>query len=405
MVDPLIVFSLVAGILALGFAGEIFFKKTGISYFLFLILIGIVVGPVFGVFPREPLLPALGIFAELTLVMVLFYSGMDMKLREAVSGSGRSFLQVILYVFLSLFAIASFSHFALGWDWIEALIFGSIVGGVTATPIVVPLARSLNLGPKTTTFITLESIINSIFSIVLFFTLVGFYKTGSASLLTTVATIAANFSVGIVLGILLSFLWLLLLRQFKGYKYTYVFTLALLFASYSITQFAGGSGLLAVLIFGLFLSNHKNIESIFRRRFGINLLQRQLKGFQSEISFLMETFFFVFLGLTFVISYSGLVYNLAIGLAFLAILLIFRTIATKISTRGSEMQKDLKPIVLLCAQGLTTATLAIVALTEGLPLANTFINLTVYVVILTSIVTTVGSVWVARKFKGKNVKK
>ena len=77
MADTVLIFSVVAAIIVVGFIGEQFFKRTGVPIFVFLILMGILIGPVLGLFPRESLIPALGVFAELTHLMVLFYGGMD----------------------------------------------------------------------------------------------------------------------------------------------------------------------------------------------------------------------------------------------------------------------------------------------------------------------------------------
>lgn len=122
MINELIVFSVIAGIIFLGFGGAVFFKRTGISYFLFLIFIGIILGPIFHVFPREPIIPVLGIFSSFTLIMILFYSGMDMKIKEVILGSGRTLAQVTIYVILSIFTIGLFAHFVLKWELVQSLI-------------------------------------------------------------------------------------------------------------------------------------------------------------------------------------------------------------------------------------------------------------------------------------------
>ena len=77
--DTSLVFAVVAGIIVIGFAGEFFFKKTGIPIFIFLILIGIILGPILNLFPRASLISVLAPFAELTLLMVLFYGGLGLK--------------------------------------------------------------------------------------------------------------------------------------------------------------------------------------------------------------------------------------------------------------------------------------------------------------------------------------
>ena len=397
MINEIIVFSAAAGIIFLGFAGEIFFKKTGISYYLFLISVGIVLGPVFNVFPREPLIPVLGLFASFTLIMILFYSGMDMRIKEVIRGSPRTVVQVTIYVVSSIFLIGFSLHFILKWDLLQSLIFGSMVGGETASVVVIPLSRSLRLGQNTITFLTLESILNSIYSIVFYEAFVSLYKTGTSNWTLPLITIGTSFSIGIAVGISLSIVWMFVLKYVRNFKYTYVLSLGLLFVTYAITEVLHGSGLVAVLIFGLFLGSSKVILSRLGQKFDHADMNEQFYKFQGEISFLMETFFFVFLGLVFVITPSTILSNLMLGLLVIGILLVFRFIATKASTIKSELRKDQLAIFIICAQGVVPATLSIAALNDGIPLANTFVSIAVYVIILSNIVTTAGSIWVARK--------
>lgn len=397
MINEILFFSIVAGIIFLGFGGEIFFKRTGISYYLFLILIGIILGPILNIFPRTPLIPVLGIFASFTLIMILFYSGMDMKIREVIRGSPRTVLQVTIYVISSIFIIGLALHFILKWELIQSLIFGSMVGGETASVVVIPLSRSLRLGQGTITFLTLESILNSIYTIVFYSAFLGMYKTGGTNWIAPIVTIGMNFTIGITLGVILSIVWMFTLKFFRDFKYTYVLTLGLVLITYAVTEELHGSGLVAVLIFGLFLGSSKTVLSRLRQKFDVAELNAQFHKFQGEISFLMETFFFVFLGLVFVIEPSKILSNLVLGVVILGILLMFRFVATKISTRNSELYADRRMIFLICAQGVVPATLSIAALGEGLPLANTFVGLAVYVIILTNIVTTIGLMLVTRR--------
>jgi potassium/hydrogen antiporter len=399
------IFGIVAGIVAIGFGGELFFRRTGVPSFLFLVFVGILLGPITNILSGQSLVPILGVIADLTLLMVVFYSGMDTNIERVIFGGGRVLVQVALYVILSTVAIGLLTHFLLGWNLLEALIFGSIIGGETTAAVVIPLSRSLNLSDNTSTFITIESVLNSILSIVLFTAFIGTYLTGSPNITSAFTIIASNFSVGIVIGGVLALLWLVILNYFKDYKYTYVLTLALVFASYAISTVLGGSGILAALIFGLLLGGYKTLNgTLFRKNpVDIDHLQTQLKTFQGEISFLLETLFFVFLGLTFSINPSQIFSNLDIGLILVSVLLAFRILATSVSTWGSEMGADKMKIVVMCAQGLTPATLAIIAVNDGLPLGPTFLDLVTYVIILTNVVTTAGAFWIARVSKRSEV--
>jgi Kef-type K+ transport system membrane component KefB len=108
---------------------------------------------------------------------------------------------------------------------------------------------------------------------------------------------------------------------------------------------------------------------------------------------LMETLFFVFLGLTFVIDPAVIINDLTMAVVVVTVLLGVRYVATFISTFRSEMRSERQGIILMCAQGLVPATLVIIALNLQLPLANNFLSIVTYVIILTNIVTAAAFFW------------
>ncbi len=394
--DTMTIFSIVAVIILFGFAADQLFKRRKIPPFFFLILLGIIIGPVLGIFSSQEILPAAGVLGELTLIMVLFYGGMDIKLKTLLSGGSRIVLQVALYVGLGVTAITAIAVVFLGWPLYEALIFGSIVGGETTAAVVIPLSRSIGLKEKSVVFLTIEAALNSVVTVILFVTFIGLYQTGSFSISSAVNSIASNFSIAIFMGILLSMAWLYMLNYFKKHRYTYVFTLGLLLATFSATTAAGGSGLLSVLIFGIIIGNHRLITSFIKKHVDIRKLERQLFVFQGEMSFLLETFFFVFLGMEFAVSASSILFGLEFGLLIVATLLAVRALSVRVSTARSDMAGDRKAIILSFPQGLTVATLAILSLQYNLPNADTIVLLATYSIILTNLITTIGEYLIAK---------
>jgi NhaP-type Na+/H+ or K+/H+ antiporter len=178
----------------------------------------------------------------------------------------------------------------------------------------------------------LETAMKTIFSIVVFFTFLGAYTTGVSNWLSAVATIAEDFGVGIVIGALLGSVWVYILHFFQKQKFTYVLTLGLIFITYALSTRLGGNGELSVIIFGIILGNYYLLRRITKHRMSMDALQKQLGAFQEEISFLMETLFFVFLGLTFVIDPAVIISDLATAAVVVAVLLGVRYVATSIST-------------------------------------------------------------------------
>ncbi len=378
-------------IIFLGYIGEQFFRKTHIPSFLFLVFAGFILGPVLGIIQKAALLPLLGVLAEVTLIMVIFHGGLDLKARTLLKDGWRPFVQVAFYVSLSIIFATFLAHFVLHFNLVISLIFASIVGGETTTVVIIPLSRQLNIKDKTVMFLTFEAALNSIVLVVLFLTFVGLYQSGNANIYSTIDSLVSSFSIGIFIGLILSVIWIYLLNYLKNQNYTYVLTLGLLFLTYGITDKAGGSGYLAVIIFGIVFGNHRFISELFKRKIKMDKLEKQIFNFQGEITFILKTFFFVFLGLILSLSFSSFYFGLAAGLAILGILLFSRFIAVSISTYKSDMVKDKLPIFISLAQGLTPATLAILALEYGIPQADTFLVLVTYVIILTNIVTTVGA--------------
>ncbi len=397
--DVSVIFALVAGIIVLGFVGELFFKKTGIPIYIFLILAGIILGPILNLFPRESLIPELAIFAELTLFMVLFYGGLGLNFSSVLANGGRAFIQTVIYVGFSMMLIGLIGIFILKWNVLSSFIFASIIGGETTAAVVVPLSRAMKLSEGAVTFLTLESAMNSILSVVFFFAFVGIYNNGGIGWVSIVSSISAQFLIGIAIGFVLSLPWVFLLYRFQKQGLTYVLTIGFVLITYSLSTVLGGNGILAVLIFGIILGNYHLLNRVFKRQINMDPLEKQLEVFQGEISFFLETLFFVFLGLTFIITPALVVSNLSIGLLILIMLLLTRFVAVKISTFKSELNNERKQIILTCAMGLTPATLGVLAVSLQLPLADTFLNIVTYIIILTNMVTTVGSILNMRQSK------
>ena len=391
-ISVIIIFGVVAGIIVVGFAGEFLIKKVGIPIFIFLILAGIVLGPVLNIFPREALLSTLGIFATLTLLMVLFHAGLGLKTQSVIAIGGRVFIQTIIYTLISILAIGCLGYFVLKWDFLQAFIFAGIIGGEITAAVIVPLSYSMKLKEKTVTFLTIESAISSVFSVVIFATLIKIYQTGESSILDAVSNISLQFSAGILVGFLLSLVWVFILHRFQKHKFTHVLTIGLILITYSLTESVGGNGILAILVFGIIFGNYHLVNKILKTKINIDGIQQQLGVFYDEITFLLETLFFVSLGLIFVIDPSLLL----AGIMFTVVLLITRFAAVNVSTAKSSLAKDKKIITLMCALGLTPATLAILTVAEGIPLADTFVNIITYVIIFTNIVTAGFSIYYLR---------
>jgi cell volume regulation protein A len=394
-------FILAAVMLLIGFLADTLFRKTGFPDILFLLILGIILGPVIGVFSKDDLVPITPYLIELSLIMILFYGGMDMDLSKVLRQSGRATLLAVTYFILVTIAVSSIAKFLFNIDWILALMFGPMIAG-TSSIVIIPLSKKLKISEETALTLSLESTITDVLNIVFFFSILGLYLSGSLNVLTVAENIVAQFGVGILIGFAVGVVWLWILHKIRHEPYTYISTLAVLILTVMGSELLGGSGVLSALAMGLVIGNYKDVSSLVRIKLAsakFEELREILTRFQSELTFLIRTFFFVFLGLLYDISFNSVTFGLLVGLIFLSLNLGLRYFAVRLSTTRSLMSKDATVMTLLCGQGLAHATLSVIPQQYGVPNAQIYPVIVVTMIILTNVVTTFGPFIVIRKRK------
>lgn len=134
---------------------------------LLLALAGLVLGPVLGVLrPGEQLGPMLIPLVGLSVAIILFEGGMNLKfheLREAGAGVTRlATLCVLITWFLGSIA----AHFVGALSWPVAVLFGAIII-VTGPTVIIPMLRQAKLQQRPASLLKWEGIINDPFGALL----------------------------------------------------------------------------------------------------------------------------------------------------------------------------------------------------------------------------------------------
>jgi len=389
----------VAAIIIIGFLGNLFFRKTGWPEILFLIAIGILIGPVLNIFSKEEFLPVLPIISTFTLLMILFRGGMDLNLFEALSGSFRALFQASAYFTIGMIGIAFFLYFVMGWEWIDSFLLGSIISQ-TGAVVIVPMAKRLGVRTETAALLSIEATVTSIFNIVFFFAFLETHLGGILDLAEALAFITAKFSVGIVIGAIMGILWLRVLFFFKKEELICIVTVGYILISYVVSETLRGSGALTALALGIIVGNGEEISRTLRispATPSFSEVKTYLARFQGEISFMLRTFFFVLLGLMFDLSESSLFVALSYGIPIVGILLVIRFLVTSSSTWRSPIASDKRIITGMCALGLTPALLSFIPLQYNLPNAYLYTLIVANIIILTNIITSISTLKCRRR--------
>ena len=161
------------------FAAHLFsaiFSKRRIPDVLFLIVIGLVIGPLTHLVDSEKLTLLGSILSAVTLVLILFESGIQMSFNNLKD----SFIPS-LRLTAANFVFSAIAVWLVGWlvlkiDPIISLMLGCVLGG-TASAVVIPTVRQLKMSQKSATILILEAAIGNVFSIVLALALLQAIKT------------------------------------------------------------------------------------------------------------------------------------------------------------------------------------------------------------------------------------
>ncbi len=397
-------------VIVIGFLGNALFERTGLPDMLFLIVLGYLVGPLLRLFDPSSVAALAPYLAALALVFILFDGGMHMDFRQAISDSPRAVLLSVLGFFFSLLITAAFMTYLVGVPLLYGILFGSILGG-SSSIVVVSLARKINVSKKCSTVLTLESTITDVICIVVSLVVVGVILTGQLDYYAIAGGIAANFLIGSFVGIALGLVWLFLLKGLAKQPFSYMLTLAIVLFGFTASEYLGGSGALSSLIFGLVLGNEKSIfKALKREQTGDVAVDGGLRRFESEIAFLIRTFFFVFLGLIAVISDPWFV---LVGVIISLMLLLARFGVVSLVTLRSELRSERPIMGVVLTRGLAAAVLATLPLQYANPdmypdagpvfqsLSPLYINLAVTVIVSTAIIATLGA-FLLRIAKGKS---
>jgi len=381
--------SIIAFVGILVFLAHLFtsiFRRTKIPDVLFLVIIGVCVGPVLGLTSPD-LFGAVGpVFTIITLIIILFESGLTLKLNTVRSALGGAMTLAPLTYFLTMGIVAGITLWLTDLEVLPAFILGAIVAS-TSEAIIIPLVRQLRVREETTTLLSLESSVNDVLSIIITVTLVEAYVIGKFEVASVSGDLIASFIVAIIFGVIGAFIWSTLLNRIHAIKNAMFTTPAFVFVIFGIVETLGFSGAIAALVFGVTLGNIESINlSIFRPSNGnepVGLTETE-RIFFSEVAFLLKTFFFVYLGLSLEFISTELII-ISVVLAIIAF--IIRIPATRLSLGRSLPLKDMSIVAVMVPKGLAAVVLASFPLQQGVLGGETIQNLTYGVALLSIVIT------------------
>lgn len=385
MNEVIVAFSTIAAIMFLSFVGEVISRRVLLPSVMLLMILGIFCGPVLKLFEYESLVDLVPFVAPLTIAFIGFDAGTKMNIYEVIEQSRTALgLSVLGFVF-SVVATGVFLRLAFGLEWAYAFLLASAWGGVN-TATVDSICGYLKLGEKTRTTLMMSSLADDSLVLVSTLMILNYILLGGVGIREVAVGLASSLSISISVGFLVGLAWLNLLYITRKAEYTYTFTLAAILLVYSVTEMLGGTGGIAVFLFGLILGNHRSVVTALRSRVDgskLSALVKLIDRFHSELTFIIRSFFFTFIGLMYV--FTG-VFELLMGLAASLLLHLTRFVAVKIASFRSPIASDLPVIGFIVGKGVASAAVSTLPLAYGLPNANFFVSIALNVILLTNVI-------------------
>lgn len=342
------------------------FSKKKIPDVLLLLAIGVLIGPVLKIVTPEHFGEVGGVFTSITLIVILFEGGVGISIND-LNDSWKPTAKLTFTGFFVAAAVVAIVCTSFGMNILDSITLGAVLGG-TSSAVVIPLAQHLRLSNTTKTTLILESAITDVLCIVFALAFIDAANMGTNLNVGKIAgNVIASFLLATFLGFASAMVWASLLQKVRQLRNSMFLTPAYLFIVYGLAEVLGYSGAIASLAFGITISNMEYFKFKFLEKYqkdkNLNLNDNE-KSFIGEISFVLKTFFFVYIGIS--IPFSDYK-SLLIGAMITIFLLISRVVIAKYFSPKDANVFDKSTISLMIPKGLAAAVLASVPEQLGMP--------------------------------------
>ncbi|MCB1755702.1 MAG: sodium:proton antiporter [Gammaproteobacteria bacterium] len=360
---------------------------------LFLLLFGLLAGPVAGWLDPDELFGSLLFpFISLSVGVILFEGALTLRFEQlrGIENVVRNMVSVGLLVTWLIITVAV--HYFVDFSWPLSFLFGAVMV-VTGPTVIVPLLRTVRPNAGLANILRWEGIlidpIGALLAVLVFeFILSG---TDSAALSHTFMLFGKVVVAGSLAGGLFGYLFGLVLRHHLLPEYLQsVAALTLVFAVFTLANgFAEESGLLAVTVMGVWLANMKGVD--------VN----DILNFKESLSVFLISGLFIILAAR--VEFEQLQ---QLGWSAVAVFLVIQFIArpakVTVATLGSKLMFNEKVLLAWIApRGIiaaaVTAVFAIRLQDQGVAGAELLVPMAFIVIIGTVVLQSATAGWLARK--------
>ncbi|WP_138420376.1 potassium/proton antiporter [Aquibacillus sediminis] len=362
---------LLSGMLIIGVLATKFSSRLGLPALVLFLIAGMLLNR-FMFFEDVQMTQFIGILA---LIIILFDGGTQTKWHKIRPVLVPAFSLATIGVLITAFITGLAAMYILDFSLLQGLLLGAIVSSTDAAAVFSVIGNK-NFNKRLTYTLEAESGSNDPMAVFLTVTLIQLIQLPNMSIWSAIGSFFLQMGLGLVLGLLLGKLTVAVINNIKldiSGLYPVLAMGAAVF-TYAITDFLGGSGLLAVYVMAVFVGN-----SDLTYRFSI-------LRFNEGFAWMMQIIMFTLLGLlVFPSELTAVFWN---GI-FIALILMFvaRPVAVFISMVG--MKNTVKQKLFISWAGLKGAVpivLATYPIVANLESSHLIFNTVFFVVFISALV-------------------
>lgn len=361
-----------AGILLVALLGQWLFVRTGIPDAIWLILVGVAIGPVMNLVTATELQKVEPVLGALTLIVVLFHGGLGLPLEQLVTHAWKASKLAVLTFAASVAGVVGvvLGFRELGvlpatWTWQLAVLAGLILGGSSSVVVMATLGFA-QVEDEVAQPLNVESALTDVLVVVATGVMVDLLVAGQVSASAPIVGVLRNFGVGLAVGAAAGLLLVLFIRLLARSRHAYVFLLAVMCLLYAATATAGGSPALTVLAAAVVLGNAATVL----RRLGFDPGEARLELSPTSMKlseftlFIVKSLFFTFIGASLPARTEPLLVGAALGVA----LLLVRWPAVRLALADARLRSDQMNVAWVAVpRGLAAGVMALLPLAAGIP--------------------------------------
>lgn len=377
----------IAAVLLLGFLCQWLAWRVKLPAILFLLLVGILLGPVFNLFDPDAMLGELLFpFVSLGVAVILFEGSLTLRFAE-IRGLAPAILSMVsLGAAVAFAGLTAAAYYLVGLDWPLAMLFGAVTV-VTGPTVIVPMLRSVRPNSRIANLLRWEGIIidpiGALLAVLVFEAVA--LGHGDDGVWVFARTVGLGALIGVLGAIALS--WPLRRHWVPEYLQNFAVLSGVLLAFAGSNAVAEESGLLAVTVMGMVMANQRGLHV------------EDILDFKENLSTLLISMLFIMLAARLSWPSPQL---LAAGAAVLAVaVLLVRPLSVLVGTLGSNLSwRERALVAWIAPRGIVAAAVAALFALKleerEIAGAGTLVPLTFLLIIGTVVIYSTTARWLAR---------